>query len=119
MRALADAVVVGAGTLANDDPLLTVRHCEGASPRRVVIDPAGRLLQAERQAFAGAAPCLVVVGEDAAFPDRRGTEQIRLPLTDGRFRAAAICAALAERGLRRLFIEGGGVTVSGFLAEAM
>ena len=43
LRALADAVIVGAGTVAADDPRLTVRRCAGASPVRVVIDADGKL----------------------------------------------------------------------------
>ena len=38
LRALFDAIVVGAGTVQADDPLLTTRACSGESPVRVVID---------------------------------------------------------------------------------
>jgi hypothetical protein len=43
LRALADAVIVGIGTVVADDPQLTVRKIEGRDPARVVIDPNGRL----------------------------------------------------------------------------
>lgn len=37
LRALSDAIVVGANTVLHDDPELTVRHIDGPSPRRVVL----------------------------------------------------------------------------------
>ncbi|MGO8019987.1 dihydrofolate reductase family protein, partial [Rhizobium leguminosarum] len=36
-------MVVGAGTVAADDPQLTTRHVTGPSPLRVVLDPTRRL----------------------------------------------------------------------------
>src|SRR5690606_16968152 len=50
MRALCDAVVVGAGTVVADDPRLTVRRAAGAHPVRVVLD-ARRRIGADRRVF--------------------------------------------------------------------
>jgi diaminohydroxyphosphoribosylaminopyrimidine deaminase/5-amino-6-(5-phosphoribosylamino)uracil reductase len=39
MRSLHDAVLTGAATVIADDSELTVRHCAGRNPLRVVLDP--------------------------------------------------------------------------------
>src|SRR5262245_63269664 len=46
MRALSDAVVVGAGTVEAGDPQLTVRTVTGHNALRVMFDPARRLTPA-------------------------------------------------------------------------
>ena len=125
LRALVDAVIVGAVTVALDDPGLTVREVEGENPVRVVLDPDGRLGQ-DRGVFSdGAAPTLVVRRDAASesgaseMPPGDGPhapEVLTLPASDAKgFEPGAVLEALHARGLRRVLVEGGGVTVSRFL----
>jgi diaminohydroxyphosphoribosylaminopyrimidine deaminase/5-amino-6-(5-phosphoribosylamino)uracil reductase len=114
LRALADAVVIGIGTVLADDPQLTVRAVPGRNPARVVIDPRGRLPACARLLAEDGAPCLVVQTADQPRP--AGVTALTLPGADGRIDPHALVAALAALGLRRLLIEGGGQTVSRFLA---
>jgi diaminohydroxyphosphoribosylaminopyrimidine deaminase / 5-amino-6-(5-phosphoribosylamino)uracil reductase len=60
LRALCDAVIVGAGTVAADDPQLTTREVRGPNPLRVVLDPRRRLDAARRLFTDRAAPTLLV-----------------------------------------------------------
>ncbi|HWC94464.1 MAG TPA: RibD family protein [Pseudolabrys sp.] len=115
LRALVDAVVVGVGTAIADDPQLTVRRVVGPQPARVVIDPNGRLAAGARVFTADGAPRLLVTAQATRRAVPPGVEVIALPAADGRLAPAAILAALAARGLRRILIEGGADTVSRFL----
>ena len=116
LRSLVDAVVVGAGTVASDNPRLTVREVDGDNPARVAIDPGGRLDPACHLLADGAAPTLIVRREGAAGSVLPGVETIALPAdADNCIDPQAIVQALRARGLRRLLIEGGGLTVSRFL----
>jgi riboflavin biosynthesis pyrimidine reductase len=84
---------------------------------RVVLDP-NRTLDGAFRAFAdGAAPTLVIAAADRVAPGERlaGAELVPLPRTGAGIAPSAIRAELARRGLVRVFIEGGGVTVSRFL----
>jgi riboflavin-specific deaminase-like protein len=114
LRALADAVVIGIGTVLADDPQLTVRAVPGRNPARVVIDPGGRLPAGAHLLADDGTPCIVIQGSDQPRPAR--VTALTLPASAGRIDPHAIVAALARLGLHRLLIEGGGQTVSRFLA---
>lgn len=116
LRALVDAVVVGVGTAIADDPQLTVRRVAGPNPARVVLDPAGRLPAKARMLAPDGCRRLIVTaaGSNATAPS--GVELVALPQTNGRLAPDAILVALAQRGFRRVLIEGGADTVSRFMA---
>jgi diaminohydroxyphosphoribosylaminopyrimidine deaminase / 5-amino-6-(5-phosphoribosylamino)uracil reductase len=116
LRALADAVIVGADTILHDDPLLTVRRCSGSHPARIVIDPNRKLAPHHRVFTEESAPTLVIAAADCANTTRLGhAEILRLPRANGIIAPADIRTALAARGLHWLFVEGGGMTISHFL----
>jgi diaminohydroxyphosphoribosylaminopyrimidine deaminase / 5-amino-6-(5-phosphoribosylamino)uracil reductase len=120
MRALADAVLVGAETVRRDDPQLTVRRCTGANPVRVVIDPGLALDEGCGVLSDGAAPTLVFAAADGPRPDRRGlAETVFVPRRGDHLCCASIADALSERGLDWIFVEGGGVTVSRLLEQGL
>lgn len=119
MRALADAVLVGAETVLHDNPQLTVRHCRGRNPVRVVLDPERRLDGTQHMFHDDAAPTLLLAAADRAAPGERigHAEVVPVPRgACGRLDPHEVRRRLARRGLPWLFIEGGGVTVSRFLA---
>lgn len=115
MRALFDVCLVGAGTVCHDDPALTVRHVEGQNPVRVVLDPKRRLSAKYALFNDGLAPTLLLCRRDlCGSGERHGSAEV-VGVEDD-CSPPAVLAALSERGLNRVFIEGGGVTVSRFLS---
>lgn len=121
LRALCHAVVVGAGTVHHDDPRLTTREVAGPHPVRVVLD-ADRRLGDRFGVFRDGPPTLLACATDAPGSDTHG-HATTLPLprdpTTGALDLVALLRALAARGLTRIFVEGGGVTVSRFLAAGL
>lgn len=125
-RALAEVVVVGTGTAALDDPRLTVREARGANPVRVALDPRDSLPPDRRMFTSDDAPTLWLVGEGGETRDDLETgcprvlaERVILPVASGGFSPADVVEVLHARGLRRILIEGGGRTVSSFLAAGL
>lgn len=115
LRAWADVLVVGVGTVVADNPKLNVRFVPGASPDRVIVDPTGRLPVS--------AQCLTMPGRTVVLT-APGVNQVglpadvtvdSLPLTAGRLDAAHIRRWLAKQGYKRVLIEGGAATLRQFL----
>ena len=123
LRALVDAVVVGAGTAVADQPALTVRHCPGTSPVPVIIDPSARVPTTGPLFDPEQTPRLILMhcGRSARSDWPGHVESVRLSPEHGGsgsgLAPSTILNALAERGLRRVLIEGGGVTVSRFIDD--
>ena len=118
MRVLCGVVVVGAGTVAADDPQLTTRHVPGPNPVRVIFDPTRRLLPTYRVFTDDAAPTLYVCGRSRIGPGESHMGRAAIVGIDdaGLERdVAQVLALLRARGYARVFVEGGGVTVSAFL----
>lgn len=116
LRSLMDAVVVGAGTVELDDPELTTRLVPGDHPTRVVIDPNLRLAHARKVYRDGLAPTLIACRGHAGR--REGPPRIpllELPMEGERLSLPELLSSLAARGLTRVFVEGGGVTISHFI----
>jgi riboflavin-specific deaminase-like protein len=119
MRALCDAVVVGAGTIAADDPLLTTRQVPGPSPLRVVIDPTRRLLDHYRVFTDASTETLYVCTRSLIRPGETSFGTAQLLGVDGdaeQIDVSLLQRLLRARGCHRIFVEGGGITVSAFLA---
>ncbi len=95
LRAEADAVVVGVGTVLADDPQLTVRPDPGHQPLRVVLDRSGRTPPTARVHDA-AAETLVASGEPGA-----------------------VLADLHELGVVSVLLEGGPTVAAAFLRAGL
>ncbi|MDM0043262.1 RibD family protein [Variovorax dokdonensis] len=124
LRALSDAVIVGAGTAALDNPQLTTRRVPGPNPVRVLLDPGLGLATTLKALSDGQAPTLLACDATRAAQAARrvGADQVLgvegLVDAQGAIAMAPLVAALHARGLSVLFVEGGGVTVSRFLSQS-
>ncbi|MBN1239217.1 MAG: RibD family protein [Gammaproteobacteria bacterium] len=122
MRALSGAVIVGAETVSMDDPRLTARRAAGPNPLRVVLDPRRRLAAHYRVFSDREAPTLLICAEDRvdeAGPAHGRAEVVGIPAPAGRLALDALLALLHARGIRAVFVEGGGATVSHFLQAGL
>ena len=123
-RAAADAVMVGAGTVLQDDPRLTVRGLRVArQPARIVVDGAGRV-PPDAAVFDTSPPAGVIVATtDHASHETRvawkeaGAEVIVLPHAPTGVDLDALVHALAGRGWLEVYCEGGARLATSLLVD--
>ena len=128
LRAETDAIIVGSGTVRADNPDLTCRlpGLAERSPIRVVLSSDGSLPREARMLRSAAAhPVWIVCSEHAAAkkdPELERLGVIFIPVAsgrDGRLDLRAVMAALAERGITRVLVEGGPTLAASVLAAGL
>jgi diaminohydroxyphosphoribosylaminopyrimidine deaminase / 5-amino-6-(5-phosphoribosylamino)uracil reductase len=121
LRAICDVVLVGAETAARDDCSLSVRRVVGPHPVRVVLDPNGRLSPDRKLFHSPGGPTLWLVGHSSGVkhPPHDQVEVVPLSAPAGQFDVQVLMDLFHQRGFRRIFIEGGGITISHFLKAGL
>lgn len=121
LRADNDAVLVGAGTAMQDDPQLSVRDCDGASPMRVLIDPSLRVPH-DRAIYRGGRTVVFASRDaDARRADEIAAAGATIVRSDdgGRMDVQWVLGTLAEMGVNRLLVEGGARTIASFVGAGL
>ena len=120
MRARADAILVGRGTVIDDDPLLTCRlpGLEDRSPVRVVL--ARRLAGLAKSRLVATARASTPCGSSAGRVwtlrplEAAGVRVFRAPEVGGELWLPSVMETLVAQGITRLLVEGGPITWRAF-----
>ena len=128
LRAIHDAILVGAATAEADDPELTCRlpGLGARSPVRIVLDSQARLSTQSKLAVSARVTPVWLVCTKSAPADRRevlselGVEIVEVDSgSAGRIDVLAAAQALGARGLTRVLVEGGGQVAASFLKAGL
>ena len=122
LRSHHDAVLVGVGTVLQDDPELTVRLIRGRNPVRIVVDsclrisPDARALKNQDIAKTMIATTIHAGSEKRARLAEMGIETILVEHdTDRRVDLKKLFAELGKRNISSVLVEGGAAIITSLL----
>lgn len=107
------AILVGARTVVNDDPYLTVRHVSGRDPLRVVLDRQG-ITPATSHVYDGDPPTLLITSAR-----RAGIAAEQHLIGPGEDPLDAALRELHRREVRSVLVEGGGELLGHFIRRGL
>jgi diaminohydroxyphosphoribosylaminopyrimidine deaminase / 5-amino-6-(5-phosphoribosylamino)uracil reductase len=124
LRAHNDAILVGASTVAVDDPALTCRLVRGRNPIRIVVDSRLRL-SPDSIIFSDGKRTLAVSSHRAPAKrrillEKKGIEVVQIGSNpEGRIDLHELLTLLGKREISSLLVEGGANLATSFLRERL
>jgi diaminohydroxyphosphoribosylaminopyrimidine deaminase/5-amino-6-(5-phosphoribosylamino)uracil reductase len=126
LRSIHDGIMVGIGTVLNDDPDLTVRLVKGRSPVRIIIDsrleiPLGAVvLKNQEKAKTIVVTTAGVAPGKASELARMGIEMLHVDADgDDRINLQSVITELGKRGMTSVMIEGGAAMITSILKSRL
>ena len=110
LRSRNDAIMIGIGTLIQDDPRLTVRLVKGRNPIRVIVDRSART-PANSRIFKKGPAVIIAVTKNAP---RQRVETLKragariLRAGNSQINLLTLLTRLYRLGIKRILLEGGG-----------
>lgn len=124
LRAVNDAILVGADTVMKDNPELTCRLVRGRDPLRIVVDSSLRLPPGAT-IFSDGKRTVAVATRRAAAESRRLLEKKGVEVLEigedpaGRVDLRQLLAVLGKRKISSVLVEGGAAVATAFLKEQL
>ena len=122
LRAVHDAILVGADTVRMDNPELTCRLVRGRNPLRIVVD-SGLRLPPDANIFSDGKQTVAVTtrrapAENRLLLERKGVEVLEIGEDPaGRVDLRQLLTVLGKRKISSVLVEGGAAVATAFLKE--
>ena len=122
LRAEADAVLAGIGTILADDPLLNVRGIKvGRQPWIITLDSSFRV-PCRARIFSNERVIVATTRKASVTAMKKFSKEVKvlvLPSEKGRVSLPALLKVLGGLGISHLLVEGGGRVVGSFISEGL
>ncbi len=113
-RASEQAILVGAGTVRADDPMLNVREWTGPNPLKLILSSSGSFNEGSAVISTDINVVVFTHNSDKAIPDT-----VKIILKENVPSAVQISGYLRSSGIQSLFIEGGAEVINHFISTGL
>ena len=114
LRSECDAILVGIGTVIEDNPKLTARGCKGINPTRIILDTNFRIPK-NANVLDGQSKTIIAVGEKTTVKQNTNVEIIKCGLKQ--IDLLKLLPELKARGINKILVEGGETVMWSFLEK--
>ena len=123
LRSKVDAIMVGINTVLADDPMLIARNTKSRNPIRVIVDSSARIgLDSRIMRSCGSVNTIIASSEKASkakLERIKALDATTIVLGRSKVDLPRLLAALKQKGVKKLLVEGGGEINWSMLASGL